>query len=181
MTFQPKAGARVGKRGKGLQTLIDYSNRQYMTRGIADVREVPVPFQITGAGKRPGEMTGRTKKGEWVDYVGICDGRTIAFDAKETGVDRLPFDSLHEHQYELLKSWHEKGGCTFLIVAFTNKFQEIYLLPFQDLGVFWENAKAGGRKSIPYSYFFENCEIVKPGRGIVLDYLDAIKRKDCHK
>lgn len=164
--------------GKGLQTLIDYTNKQYFNQGVADVRLVPTPFQITGAGSRPGEMRGRKMRGEWVDYVGIGDGRALAFDAKETKEKSFPLKNLEDHQFAFLKSWYEKGACTFLIVQFTNKFQEIYLLPFKTLEKYWEDAAAGGRKSIPYAEFMENCDLIEPSRGFALDYLGTLRKKE---
>lgn len=163
--------------GKGLQTLIDYTNRQYKAKGVADVRLVPTPFQITRNGPRAGEMIGRKLPGEWVDYVGVGDGRAIAFDAKETKEKSLPLVNLKEHQYEFLESWWNQGACCFLIVAFTNKFEEIYLLPFETLKRYWEGMQNGERKSIPYSEFVENCELVKSNRGYTLDYLSVLRKK----
>lgn len=159
-------------RGAVLERLIDMTNTQYRNKGIADIRKVPTPVQITKHHGRT--VTGYTQKGEWVDYVGIRDGRTIVFDAKETSSrTSFPLNNVSEHQYELLKSWHQKGAHAFLLVSFT-KLDEIYLLAFKTLETYWEDAEKGGRKSIPHSTFLMECDQVKSDKGYVLHYLKYV-------
>lgn len=172
----PRRANNFANRGKGLETLIDYTNRQYLAQNVADVRKVPTPVLILKV-KPNGDIIGRKQRGEWVDYIGVGDGRALCFEAKETSTKSFPLNKLPDHQYELMKSWYEKGACCFVLVAFTNKFEEIYLLPFTGLHKFWTEAAAGERKSIPYSYFLENCEQVKSNRGFTLDYLAALRKK----
>lgn len=159
-------------RGAQLERLVDMTNNQYRNKGVADIRKVPTPVKITG--HQGNKITGHTKKGEWVDYVGIRDGRTIVFDAKETSNrTSFPLSNISEHQYELLKSWHQKGAHAFLLVSFT-KLDEIYLLAFELLETYWEGAKKGGRKSIPYMEMTLHCDRVKSERGYVLHYLKYV-------
>lgn len=105
-------------RGAVLEKLIDMTNQQYRNKGIADIRKIPTPVQITGNNR--GRVTGYTMKGEWVDYSGVWDGRPVIFDAKETS-SRTSFllENISGHQYELLKSWRQKGAWVFLLVSFT--------------------------------------------------------------
>lgn len=156
-------------RGAALEKLVDLANKQYRNKGFADIRKVPTPVRITGNNR--GRISGFVTKGEWVDYIGVRDGRTIAFDAKETNNrTSFPLDNVSAHQYELLKSWHEQGAWSFLIVSFT-KHDEVYRLPFELLGAYWEGAEKGGRKSIPYGDFLTECDLVKSNKGYVLHYL----------
>lgn len=159
-------------RGAGLEHLIDLTNNQYRNKGVADIRKIPTPVKIIG--QQGNRITGHTQKGEWVDYVGIHDGRTIVFDAKETSIrTNFPLSNISEHQYDLLKSWHQKGAHAFLLVSFT-KLNEVFLLPFGRLQEAWEDAKKGGRKSIPYDVFKLNCNQVKSDKGYVLHYLKYV-------
>lgn len=159
-------------RGAVLERLIDMTNKQYRNKGIADIRKIPTPVQITGNNR--GRVTGYVTKGEWVDYSGIYNGRAILFDAKETTTrTSFPLDNVPGHQYELLKSWHEKGAQSFLIVSF-RKLDEIYHLPFKLLETYWEGAKNGGRKSIPYDEFVTKCDLIQSEKGYVLHYLKTI-------
>ena len=159
-------------RGAVLERLIDMTNTQYRNKGVADIRKVPTPVKITG--HQGNKITGHTQKGEWVDYVGIRDGRTIVFDAKETSSrTSFPLNNVSEHQYELLKSWHQKGAHAFLLVSFT-KLDEVYLLPFERLQDAWTGAQEGDRKSIAHEEFAVHCDQVKSDKGYVLHYLKYV-------
>lgn len=159
--------------GKQLERLLDMAHNQYRNKGVADIRKVPTPVQITGNNR--GNIKGYVTKGEWVDYVGVFNGKAIVFDAKETNsATSFPLRNVSDHQYQLLKSWDAKGAVAFLIIQFTKKYEEIYIIRFSDLEEWWEQSLAGGRKSIPYNHFFEKCRRVKSSNGIVLDYLQGI-------
>lgn len=168
-----KAYSRThANRGAQLERLIDLTNQQYRNKGFADIRKIPTPVQIQS--NRAGKVTGYTMKPEWVDYSGVHDGRAIVFDAKETSSKTsFPLENISEHQYELLKSWHQKGAHSFLLVSFT-KLNEVYLLPFKLLEVYWEDARKGGRKSIPYVVFVTECDLIKSNNGYVLHYLKSV-------
>lgn len=162
-----------GHRGKHLERLIDYTNRQYRQKGIADIRKIPTPVQITGNNR--GRITGRLEKGELVDYFGVHDGRAIIFDAKETTISTsFPLKNIHEHQFEILRSWHEKGARSFLVVSFTKRQGETYILPFEILAKAWAGYLGEGSKSIPYQTFVEECELVKSEKGYMLHYLEGV-------
>lgn len=159
-------------RGAVLERLIDMTNQQYRNKGVADIRKIPTPVQIQSNVR--GKITGYTKKGELVDYLGIHDGRAIVFDAKETSSrTSFPLNNISEHQYELLKSWHQKGACSFLLVSFS-KLDEVYLLPFERLQDAWTSAKEGGRKSIAHEEFAMHCDQVRSDKGYVLHYLKHV-------
>lgn len=175
-------GTRIGQRGKTLQRLVDMSNRIYFRRGTADIREVPVPIQITKMDHKTGKIKdARLKKGEFVDYLGIAgNGRAVAFDAKETAITtNFPLmDNLHDHQFEMLKSWHEKGAYSFLLVSFSKLQYETYVVPFVLVQEYWEGAKNGGRKSIPYDVIARECERAGSENGLALHYLKGMFAED---
>jgi recombination protein U len=160
-------------RGAGLERLIDMTNTQYRNKGVADIRKIPTPVKITSNNK--GKISGHVTKGELVDYFGVKDGRAIVFDAKETNVStNFPLKNVHEHQFQILKSWHEKGAKSFLLVSFTKRQYETYLLPFEMLEQAWKGYIGDGRKSIPYEDFVSQCDLVKSDRGYVLHYLKSV-------
>lgn len=159
-------------RGKFLENVIDKANNKYRNVGVADVRKVPTPVKIlNNTGNR---ITGHLEKATWVDYSGVFKGKAIIFDAKETGITNLPLDSIHTHQYELLKSWHRKGAIAFLIVYF-KLYDKYYLLTFETLRGAWKLRENGGRKSIAYKTFENECIEVKSKDGYTLHYLDALE------
>lgn len=149
------------------------TNTQYRNKGVADIRKIPTPVKITS--NINGKVSGRVTKGELVDYFGIFEGRAIIFDAKETTTTTsFPLKNIHPHQYEILKSWHGKGAKSFLLVSFTKRQYETYLLPFGMLEQAWKGYIGDGSKSIPYKEFVSQCYQVKSENGYVLHYLKHI-------
>lgn len=155
-------------RGKALERIIDMANTKYRNAGIADIRKVPTPVQITQDLGR--KVIGRKEKAEWVDYAGVFNGRAVVFDAKETAVKNLPLENIHQHQFELLHSWHEKGAHAFLLVYF-KEYDKYYRLPFETLRAAWQAMLNGGRKSIPYKTFESEGIEVTSSDGYTLHYL----------
>ncbi|WP_042472853.1 Holliday junction resolvase RecU [Bacillus ndiopicus] len=167
-TFHKPKSISHANRGRHLERLIDMSNTKYRNAGLADIRKIPTPVQITKSiGSR---IEGRKEKAEWVDYAGICNGQAVVFDAKETKGKSFPLANLHDHQYELLQSWYDKGALVFLLVYFSdvNKF---YRLPFTPIQETWQAAKVGGRKSIPLATFERQADEVQSADGYALHYL----------
>ena len=145
--------SKKANRGMFLESIIDKTNEFYMLEGIADIRKVPTPFQVIRPyEKNPSMKVGFLKKGNWVDYVGISYNKMICFEAKETKGKSLSLSRIPEHQYEFLKSYHNKGAQAFLIVYFSDmdKFYKIY---FKTLETAFKEAKEGERKSIPIKVF----------------------------
>lgn len=158
-------------RGAFLERIIDMANNKYRNAGVADIRKIPTPVQITST---KGQMvTGRKEKATWVDYSGVYNGRAIIFDAKQTSETSFPLKNISLHQYELLKSWSEKGARAFLLVYFS-KDDKYFILPFESLKWAWERAEMGGRKSIAYKEFETMAQEVKSKDGYTLHYLEAV-------
>jgi recombination protein U len=93
----------------------------------------------------------------------------VAFDAKETALNSLPLQNVHEHQIEFMRDINEQGGLAFLIVHF--KFcDEYFLIPYEWLAKYVKDEK---RRSIPYKEMPRQFEIAMPVNGI-LNYLPAL-------
>lgn len=158
-------------RGKALETLIDHTNKIYKQKGQALIDKVPTPWSVS-YNRRTGRVSRAfpQKKGT-VDFVGISHGRSIAFDAKNTNSrTSFPLSNVADHQLEYLLNHQDQGGISFIIVCFA-KHQEHYLLRVNDLKTWWDGSLKGERKSIPYNWFVENCDLIKSSNGIPLDYL----------
>lgn len=167
-TKQRTKSVTHANRGKFLERIIDMANTKYRNAGLADIRKIPTPIQVT---KDKGQQVeGRKEKPEWVDYAGVCNGRAVVFDAKETKGKSFPLQNLHEHQYELLRSWYEKEAIAFLLVYFS-ELDKYYRLPFPPLQAAWTVAKNGGRKSIPIDTFENHASEVVSKDGYTLHYL----------
>ncbi|ANB66108.1 recombination U family protein (plasmid) [Anoxybacillus sp. B7M1] len=163
----------TANRGMGLENYINAANTAYKLKKIALIDKKPVPIKF-----RTDKRTGRIKeawfeKQSTVDYYGIVNGVPVAFECKSTREEtRFPLNNIEEHQYEYLREFHLQKGVSFLLVEFA-AHQEIYILKFEQLQQWWFESRRGGRKSIPYKWFQENCKKCGPGRGLSVDYLAA--------
>lgn len=155
--------ASQANRGRGLEDQIKAANEAYMVRGQAQIN-----FIATPAKKINGEMVFTDKS--TVDFVGLCHGRGIAFDAKSTKRDKFPLSNVKEHQVEFLRRWRDQGGLSFFIVEFA-AHREIYCVPLSFFEKYWDAAMNDGKKYIPLEDIRFTYDPVKPGRGLAVDYL----------
>jgi recombination protein U len=163
-------------RGQAFEQLIEITNKQYALKGQATIQKVPVPWKVF-YDKKTKRSKAIPEEKSTVDFIGASNGRAIAFDAKSTReVTRFPLSNIENHQILFLKNWKDNGGISFILVEFAKK-RETYLLPFQSLENWWNEAQLGGRKSIPYEWFLMNCNLVKSKNGILLDYLSLIQKE----
>lgn len=162
-----------GLRGSYLEDCINQTNQIYLEQGLAVVQKIPTSITPVELDTEHGNIKrAYFDEKSTVDYMGNVQGIPICFDAKETGVMRLPIANIHEHQIAFMNAFHQQDGLSFLVVMF-RETNETFLLPFETLIHFWNNAKAGGRKSIPYDAFDKKYLI--PSRGnIMIHWLETL-------
>lgn len=154
-------------RGKSFENVIDYTNRQYALKGWALVDKVPTPTKNI-----KGRIVYEQKSS--VDFIGISHGTGIAFDAKSTKVNtRFDLKNIHAHQMKFLKSYQDQGGKAFFLIHF-EKLKETFFVEFDFVYPYWQTWEGGGRASIPYQEFFNNCPLVHPEKGVALHYLKFV-------
>jgi recombination protein U len=159
-------------RGAALEQLIYVANAQYQAKGLAVIQKVATPWKVVRHGRQI--ISAFPERKSTVDFVGVAAGRPIAFDAKSTRTEtRFPLDNIEQHQFEFLQAWHDQGGIAFILIEFAT-LDEFYVLPFTDLNEWWVAMYRGGRKSVPYETIRRRCPRVTAGRGVVLDYLQAV-------
>jgi Penicillin-binding protein-related factor A, putative recombinase len=161
---------RYANRGMQLEHEVESSNLSYWLKNIAVIQKVATPFKPIR--DHEGKMKALIpEKKSTVDFIGCLNGRGLAFDAKETKErTSFPLANVKEHQLRFLEKYRNCGGHAFLLVRFV-KHNETFILSSVQLSQWWKEAAFGGRKSIPYGWFTENCEQVKSRNGIVVDYL----------
>lgn len=162
-----------GLRGSYLEDMINQSNNIYLDQGLAVVQKLPTSITPVELDRehRTIKLAYFDEKST-VDYMGNVQGIPICFDAKETNLKSLPIANIHEHQITFMDAFQRLDGLSFLVVLF-KQFDECYLLPFEILRQYWDNAKKDGRKSIPYKAFDSKYRIRSFG-NIQLHYLEAI-------
>ncbi len=144
-------------RGMGLQELVNQANKQYHQLGIASIWEFGAEAKwIPGGRLIPKEGT--------VDFIGLWQGRGLAFDCKETAEDALPAANVKTHQVEFLMDFTKAGGIAFLLVAYTGPGR-FFVVPIEKYFPVW-----AGRRGLK----IEEAEQIGREVGadrVCLDYL----------
>ena len=165
-----------GLRGSTFESMINMSNEVYESKNLAIIQKIPTPITPITIDKGKNAITlGYFDKKSTVDYIGVVQGVPVAFDAKETNRKNLPLQNIHTHQMEFMEKFERQQGAAFFLVSFT-VYDEIYLLPFTPLKKYWDEALGGGRKSIPYKDFEGIAVKVGSGKGVVVHYLEALRK-----
>ena len=171
-----------GLRGSFLEELINLTNEKYASNHLALVQKIPTPITPINMDPKTKQITlAYFEKKSTVDYIGAAQGLPVCFDAKECNSESFSLQNIHEHQVEFMKEFQRQGGIAFFLIYF-KKTEEYYYLRLDDLMVFWERAKNGGRKSFKKEelnpdFFIEN---VKPVFIPYLEYInkDLLMQKD---
>ena len=162
-----------GLRGNELEEWINRTNALYRQKGMGLVQKIPTPIKPIQIDKEKGVISlAYFEQKSTVDYIGLIQGIPICFDAKETTRTALPLANIHPHQVEFMEDFISQGGEAFFIVFF-KKYDTYFLFPFEDLKLFYEKAKEGGRKSIPYEAFDQRYTIAVEG-GLYLNYIKTL-------
>ncbi|MDE6015410.1 MAG: Holliday junction resolvase RecU [Acetatifactor sp.] len=164
-----------GLRGSTLEDMVNRTNEKYMEAGLALIQKIPTPITPIKIDKESKHITlAYFEKKSTVDYIGAVQGIPVCFDAKECAVDTFALQNIHEHQVEFMRRFEKQGGIAFFLIYYTHK-DLLYYLPFEMLDLFWQRAKAGGRKSFHFDEL--NPDYILPAKhGILVPYLDALQK-----
>lgn len=161
-----------GNRGMTLEGDINLTNEYYKEKKIALIYKKPIPIKVLKINETKTRiMDGFYEKKSTLDYSGIYHEKYIEFDAKETNSKTsFPLSNIHLHQIEHIKNILYFKGIAFLIVRF-NYHNKTFFLNGPTLINYLENTS---KKSIPYSFFENNCHIIELKYRPRLDYLKII-------
>ncbi|OIM26465.1 Holliday junction resolvase RecU [Oenococcus oeni] len=171
---------RYGKRGMGLEEMINQANDYYLVNHQAVIHKKPTPITVVHV-DYPNRSMAKITEAYYVqpsttDYNGVVNGKYIDFDAKETkNKTNMPLKNFHQHQITHLKNVLENGGIGFLVLGFTT-LSEYYIFPASLLIKIWDKAKAGGEKSLPYKIVSKQGIKINSKMIPSLDYLPALKK-----
>lgn len=165
-----------GKRGMALEEMIEYTNSIYKNKGLALITKVPTDWAVHYDKKHRRVIHAYPNKKGIVDFIGVSDGQSIAFDTKSTNIKtNFPLNNIKEHQLNYLRDHHKHGGISFFLIAFF-KQDEYFFLTIEQAYEWWKRMLQGGRKSIPYDWFVSNCKPIESSNGIPLDYLTICRQ-----
>ena len=163
-------------RGMSLEEDINLTNEYYLLNGIAVIHKKPTPIQVVDvyypARNKAVIKEAYYKTPSTTDYNGIYKGKYIDFECKESqSKTSFPLANIHSHQLTHLESITKCGGIGFFIILF-KQYNEIFLVDYQKIKPFYD--KSYPKKSIPYSFFKENCPIIDYSYKIRINYLKVI-------
>lgn len=164
-----------GLRGSTLEDLINRTNTHYDDLGLALIQKIPTPITPVKIDKELRHITlAYFDKISTVDYIGVVQGISVCFDAKECVRGTFPLQNIHEHQMLFMEKFERQCGISFLIIYYSST-DELYYMRFKEIQRFWERAKNGGRKSfrreeLDPAYFMDLKS------GYFVPYLDYIQK-----
>ena len=168
----------TSNRGMDLEHEINITNQYYLDNDIAVIYKKPTPITIVKV-DYPKRSAAKITEAYFqipstTDYNGIYEGKYVDFEAKEcSSRTSFPLKSIHAHQLRHLDAIIKNGGIGFLIIRFT-LYNETYFVKAMDLFAF---IKANSRKSIPYTWFKENCDLIPVSYIKPVDYLQVVNRE----
>ena len=163
-----------GLRGSTFEEMINRTNEKYREKGLALIQKVPTPITPINIDKETRHITlAYFDQKSTVDYIGAVQGVPVCFDAKECATKTFSLQNIHEHQVEFMKDFEKQDGVAFFLLYYTAE-DMIYYLRLDELLVFWERARSGGRKSFRMEEL--NPEYwVKKQKGVLVPYLEMVQ------
>ena len=164
-----------GLRGSTLEDLINRTNERYLEKGLALIQKIPTPITPVRIDKEHRHITlAYFDQQSTVDYIGAVQGIPVFFDAKECSANTFPLQNIHEHQVEFMNHFEKQGGISFLLIHYSAR-NVLYYMRIQELNVFWERAKKGGRKSFRFDELDDRF-FMELSKGIYVPYLDMLQK-----
>lgn len=166
-------------RGQYLEQWVEQANQHYNQRGLAVINKIPTPWKILRKynpyTKQYAISTAFPEQKSTVDFGGTASNQSVWFDVKATqNKTSFPLTNIYGHQREYLLKVAEQGGKAFLLIH-SGVWKKTWLLWIDQLASFIET---NTRKSLSFEWLDENCEEVKANKGIILDYLPLVLRRN---
>lgn len=175
-----KVNLKKSHLGTSFEDALNDSNAYYQKENIAIIHKKPTPIQVVKV-EYPSRNKARISEAYYkipstTDYNGIYRGSYIDFEAKSCHDKRFSFHHIYKHQIEHLINVRKLGAIAFLLIEFS-LYNEVYLLPIEDLTKLYQESLQGGAKSIAYETFKELGTSVKISYIPRVDYLKAIDER----
>ncbi len=164
-----------GLRGSTLEDLINLSNELYRDKNLCLVQKIPTPITPVKFDKDTATITHAFfEKDSTVDYIGVCQGVPICFDAKECAKDTFPLANIHEHQVQFMREFEKQDGVAFLLLMFSER-NDFYYLRLSELETYLARTAEGHAKNFKYLELNDDY-FLKSRSGIPVPYLDGLQR-----
>jgi recombination protein U len=162
-------------KGMNFEYMIEQANAFYFQNGIAAILKIPTSFKVV---RRFNPRTTKSEivscypeKKSTVDFIGQAGDKPIHFEAKSTSnKTSFPLNNIADHQLQWLETVDKLGGKAFFLIEIV-KQRKIYRITYKQLQDFKASNK---RKSIPFSFFENECFEVDINKFLILDYLKGL-------
>ena len=169
--YNKKSIKNTANQGMALEEMINRTNEYYALHNIAFVNKRPTNIKILKTSDKYKITDAVFLAPSTLDYVGVCDGHYLDFEAKETiSAKGFPLSNIASHQIQAMQAIINQKGITFAII-FLKSFNEIYLLDGQVLIQAYNN----NEKIIPYEQIKLVGHLIKEGFFTPCDYIKVVK------
>ena len=144
-----------GLRGSSLEELINYTNEYYREKKLAVVQKIPTPIKPIRMDKDSSQIT-------------------LAYFEKDSTVDYIGVQNIHEHQYHFMKEYEEQQGVSFLIIFFTHR-NKYYYLRFSELKTYMDRVNEGHAKNFKYEELNPDF-FIHAKNGALVHYLELLDK-----
>ncbi len=163
----------TANQGMALEEMINITNDYYNQHNIAFINKRPTSVKILKTSDKYKITEAVFVAPSTLDYVGICDGHYLDFEAKETTSKKgFPMQNIAKHQITAMQAIIQQKGITFALI-FLRAFNEIYLLDGHVLIETYNQNKT----IIPYEDIKQLGTLIKEGYFTPVDYIKVVKEK----
>lgn len=163
----------MANQGMALEDMINKTNEYYNSHNIAFVNKRPTSVKVLKTSDKYKITEAVFLAPSTLDYVGVCDGRYLDFEAKETISKKgFPMSNIAKHQLDSMQAIINQKGITFAII-FLRSFNEIYLID----GKVLIDAYNLNKTIIPYEEIKSVGTLIKEGYFALVDYIKVVKEK----
>ena len=165
-----------GLRGSAFEEMVNRTNEKYEESGLALIQKIPTPITPIDIDQKSRHITlAYFDKKSTVDYIGAVQGIPVCFDAKESATDTFSLQNIHDHQADFMLKFKQQKGIAFFLIYYTHK-DLIYYMPIEEMKVFLDRAKNGGRKSFRFEELNPSHFLEKKS-GVLVPYLEMIAKE----
>lgn len=164
-----------GLRGSAFEEMINRTNEKYEECKLALIQKIPTPITPIEIDSKKHITLAYFDKKSTVDYIGTVQGVPVCFDAKESATDTFNLQNIHDHQVDFMSKFKEQKGIAFFLIYYTKR-NLIYFMPIDEMLVFVNRSKLGGRKSFRFDELKEE-HFIKNKDSVLVPYLDMIARE----
>lgn len=169
--YNNKKVRNTANQGMALEDMINRTNDYYQVHNIAFVNKRPTSVKILKTSDKYKITEAVFLAPSTLDYVGVCEGHYLDFEAKETSNKKgFPMDNIASHQIQAMEKILQQKGITFAII-YLRAFEEIYLIDGKVLIEAYKNNKS----IIPYEEIKSNGTLIKEGYFTPVDYIKVVK------